>query len=250
MSKRAKVLRDPYLGPGLLMVEGRQYPFLMGGLWRSEVPAKPGLWVDVDFDEHGNIRGITAVPEAQLNEERADIKHKTAFTLSKFWLIRLLAVGLLAASWLFLTAVSVQVPFLGNVQLTFWQVLGYVNTGSHLPSLVSRDNPDPGFYGLLAVAALIGPFLQHLTKHKPAELGSLMPLVFTLAIGLIARARLVNFNTGFSAQAQMAGGLSVGLGTYLSIVVALYLAVMSIKNVLVNEPASERKLTRSEKAAA
>ena len=44
MAKRGKVLRDPHLGPGLLMVEGKQYPFLEGS-WRSDVPAKPGLVV-------------------------------------------------------------------------------------------------------------------------------------------------------------------------------------------------------------
>lgn len=65
MSKRGRVLRDPHMGPGLLIVEGKQYPFLMEGLWRSEVPAKPGLVVNVDFDAQGNLLGINAVPQSQ-----------------------------------------------------------------------------------------------------------------------------------------------------------------------------------------
>src|SRR5437016_9919068 len=71
MAKRAKVLRDPYFGPGILMVEGRQYPFLMNGMWRSQVPAKPGLLVDVEFDDGGNVTGITPVTESQIASERA-----------------------------------------------------------------------------------------------------------------------------------------------------------------------------------
>lgn len=258
MAKRAKVLRDPYLGPGLLMVEGRQYPFLMGGLWRSQVPAKPGLWVDVDFDEKGNICGITAVPDAQLAEEQAQLRNgaRAMVDSSKSRLIRFLAVVALGASWIFLTAVSVQVPFLGNVQLTFWEILGYLNSGSHLPSLVSRDNPDPGVYGFIAVAVLVGPLLGHVSKHRGAELGGLMPLIFTAVITVIVRTRLPNFNSGLtptsegSLPIQMASAFSAGMGMYVSGVVALYLAVISVKKVLVNRPAAERELVRTQEVAA
>jgi hypothetical protein len=48
--KRGKILRDPRAGPGLLMIEGRQYWFSMEGVWKSEVPPKPGLAVDVKLD--------------------------------------------------------------------------------------------------------------------------------------------------------------------------------------------------------
>ena len=39
MSKRGMALRDPYAGPGLLIVEGQQYPFVLEGVWGSEAPA-------------------------------------------------------------------------------------------------------------------------------------------------------------------------------------------------------------------
>src|SRR6266700_5569298 len=73
MAKRGKVLRDPLAGPGLLMVEGQQYPFVLDGIWRSAVPASAGLAVDVDFDSQGSIRGITAVPDSQLAKEQAEV---------------------------------------------------------------------------------------------------------------------------------------------------------------------------------
>ena len=73
MAKRGKVLRDPHAGPGLLIVEGRQYPFIMEGVWGSEVPPKPGLAVEVEFDSLDKIIGITALPESQIAKEQAEI---------------------------------------------------------------------------------------------------------------------------------------------------------------------------------
>lgn len=70
--KRGKILRDPRAGPGLLMIEGRQYWFSMEGVWKSEVPPKPGLAVDVKLDRAGQILAITAVSESQLAKEQAE----------------------------------------------------------------------------------------------------------------------------------------------------------------------------------
>jgi len=82
MKKRGKVLRDPRTGPGLtgpdrlrpglLMIEGQQYRFCLEGIWKSEIPPKPGLTVDVKLDHAGRILAITAVPDSQLAEEQAE----------------------------------------------------------------------------------------------------------------------------------------------------------------------------------
>src|SRR5262250_1021261 len=77
MRKRGKVLRDTHDGSGLLMIEGRQYPFRLDPMWKSSGPPKPGLPVDVDFGERGQIAAITIVPESQLEEERAEASRKT-----------------------------------------------------------------------------------------------------------------------------------------------------------------------------
>ena len=71
MKKRGKILRDPRTGPGLLMIEGRQYWFCCEGVWKSELPPKPGLAVDVKLDHAGQILAITGVSESQLAEEPA-----------------------------------------------------------------------------------------------------------------------------------------------------------------------------------
>ncbi len=71
MTKRGKVLRDPFGGPGLLMIEGRQCPFLLT-VWKSEGPPKPGLPVDIDFSQSQEILTVTVVPESQLLKERTE----------------------------------------------------------------------------------------------------------------------------------------------------------------------------------
>lgn len=53
------------------MIEGRQYWFHLAGFWKSEVPPRPGLAVDVNLDRVGNILFIAAVSESQPREEQA-----------------------------------------------------------------------------------------------------------------------------------------------------------------------------------
>lgn len=71
MKKRGKIVRDPRTGPGLLMIEGRQYWFCLEDVWKSEVPPVPGLPVQVEFDRAGQILAITALSESQLTQEQA-----------------------------------------------------------------------------------------------------------------------------------------------------------------------------------
>lgn len=70
MRVRGKVLREPDSGPGLLMIEGRQFRFSREAVWQSAVAPKPGLAVTVELDRDLQVVGITAIPEAQLAEEQ------------------------------------------------------------------------------------------------------------------------------------------------------------------------------------
>lgn len=72
MIKRGKVLRDPRTGPGLLMIEGQQYPFCLDDVWQSEMPPVPGRVVQVKFDRAGQITAITAAPEFRPGREQAE----------------------------------------------------------------------------------------------------------------------------------------------------------------------------------
>lgn len=59
-------MRDPRIGPGLLIVEGQQFPFSMPGAWRSEQPPAPGMPVEVEFGSAGEILAILPVSEVQI----------------------------------------------------------------------------------------------------------------------------------------------------------------------------------------
>jgi hypothetical protein len=54
------------------MIEGRQYWFCLEGVWKSGIPPKPGLTVDVKLDTAGRILAITAVSDSQLAKEQAE----------------------------------------------------------------------------------------------------------------------------------------------------------------------------------
>src|SRR5271157_3626476 len=71
MTKRGKILRDPRVGPGLLIIEGRQYEFSVDGVWKSKLLPLPGLVVDVNLDRAGRIVEIATVSEFPLGEEPA-----------------------------------------------------------------------------------------------------------------------------------------------------------------------------------
>lgn len=265
MAKRGKVLRDPHLGPGLLMVEGKQYPFLMEGLWRSEVPAKPGLVVNVDFDTQGNLNGITAVPQAQLDQEQDKLARGNRNGVLQSWasgesgLVQAAVAGVLVVSWLFLTAVSIHLPLIGELDFTFWQVLGYLNAGNSLQSFEVSGNPDSGILGFLAILVLAGPFLHYLWKDARACLGGLLPLSFmTLVVGrIVARihAALASQTNWLYSPAQTNPGhgifsvLSIGLGAYLSASLAIYLAVLSTKQFMKSRDVREEPIGASLKAA-
>jgi hypothetical protein len=268
MAKRGKVLRDPHTGPGLLMVEGQQYHFLLEGIWKSDVPPKPGLVVDVELDSLGKIVEITAVPESQIAKEQAEFalvaaRKKSAVLASrmaaKFGAPQLVATGLLALSWFSLTAFSVQLPFLGNIDFTFWQVLGFLNAGTVSQILERHANPSAGFYGVLALLAIAGPFFRHFWKDKRAILAGLLPFFFMLLVGILMRSNIQSSFGGYvdvpsgmqrQLQQQATKTISLGFGTYTAILVSLYFAANSAIEFFEAQTSEFPKLEKSRKAAA
>ena len=265
MKKRGKVLRDA--GPGLLIVEGQQYPFALEGIWKSDVPPKPGMVVDVEFDRENKIIAIYSVPESQLAKEQAEAAMAVARErgaalasgmVAKFGMPSLVAIGLLIVGWFFLSAVSVQLPFLGKLEFTFWQVLGYLNVSNGLQLLERNGHPSAGFYGLLALVAIVGPFLHHFWKDKRAALGGLAPMLFMILVGLVIRSNMQSaFSGGNTAsvyaqqmQDEAMKAVSLGFGAYISGLVSLYFAVVGTKRFLATKGAETLQLEKSQRAAA
>jgi hypothetical protein len=251
MKKRGKILRDTGAGPGILMVEGRQYPFFLEEVWRSEEAPRVGMVTDVDFNDHDEVVAVTAVPESQLAREQAEIAMAAAKergaalasgAVAKFGVPSLIAAAVLVIGWFMLPAASVEVPFGGNIHVTFWHILGLLNSGNIAASMATGTSPSSGIYGLLGVVAIAGPFVHHFWKDKRAVLGGLLPLVFMLLVALMVRSALDGAMGGGTegafgefareARAEAMKAISVGSGVYVALVASLYFAMVGAKKFL------------------
>ena len=263
MPKRGKVLRDPHFGPGLLMVEGKQYPFRMEGVWRSDIPAKPGLAVNVEFDRQGNPLVIAPVPQSKLDQEEAELAQSHSRLRLQRWgstaLVRLCLVAMLALSWFFLTAVSIHLPVVGKADLTFWQVLGYLNTGDSLQLLEVSGAPDSGALGFLVILVLAGSVLSSFWKDRRALLGGILPLSFMLLVAyridVSIRSLALQMNGPYAVlqtdpRYGIANVFSLGLGTYISGSLAVYLAVLSARQWMKSRQVREEPTPCSQRLAA
>ncbi len=251
MTKRGKVLRDTTGGPGLLSIDGQHVQFASEGVWHSEATPVPGMAVMVDFAQDGSIVGISSISDSQIAKEQAGVvveaarqrgKALASTAVARFGLPTLIATGLLMIGWFFLTAASIQ-TMLGRVDFTFWQLLGFLNSGSAFESVMQgRTGPSAGFYGFLALVALGGPFVPHFWKDKRASLGGLLPLLFMFMAAIMLRSSL---NSSFGADVNGPLGdmarqmreeamkaISLGFGSYLSALASLYFAGVGVKKFL------------------
>ena len=269
MQKRGKVLRDPLTGPGLLIAEGRQYPFVIDDSWKSDVPPKPGLLVDIEFDPEGKIAGITAVPHLQLAREQAELSEiakqgrkspLASILVAQFGVAELIATSLLMLSWFFLTAVSVELPLTGTSDLTFWQLLGYLGSGNLLQGLRTQISTGPGAYGLLAVIAILGPLVHHFWKGRRARLAGLLPLSLMLLVGVLLHSRIDSLlangvgrlygQSPEQARGELMSAIALGPGTYVSLVISIYFAFSSARQFLRSKASENTGTPESQSAAA
>ena len=255
MARRGTILRDTSAGTGLLVVDGTQHPFELTGMWRSTVPPRTGMVVDVAFDDAGAVVGVSAVAESVLARERADqamaaVKDRggalAGAMVSRFGRNDLIAIGLLIVAWFILTAGTFAGGMLGDVTFTFWQVLGYLNSGGQ--SLMRRMNgggAGAGFWGVLAIAALAGPFVHHLWKDRRANLAALLPLALMLLVLVVLYSKVGSAGSAAEGllgaegsqmmsqmRQQMRAAISFGMGTYLAFPVAIYFAGSGVKRFL------------------
>ncbi|OJV39975.1 MAG: hypothetical protein BGO25_09250 [Acidobacteriales bacterium 59-55] len=254
MKRRGKVLRDTSAGPGLLIAEGQQYPFPLEGVWQSETPPRPGLVVDVDLNEDGIVKSVTAVSESQIAKEQAEQALAAArakggalasTAVARFGMPTLVATGLLIIGWFFLSTISINTGFLGKMDFTFWRVLSFVNAKNAFEALGTlKDGGSAGLYGLLAVITLVGPFLSTFWKDRRAVLGGLLPLLFMLLVALLVRSAISSATAGAptemmdAARSEIMKQVSIGMGAYVSLLAAIYLAFISVKKFLVAKATS------------
>ncbi|HEX4066500.1 MAG TPA: hypothetical protein VHZ09_10800 [Acidobacteriaceae bacterium] len=250
MAMRGKVLQAG-AGQGLITVNGQQYSFATT-VWQSAAPAAAGMTVDVELGADGSVKRVTPVAEGQIAKEQAEAVMNAArqkggavasAAVAKFGIPLLAATGLMLVAWFFLSAVSVATPF-SKISFTFWQVLGFVNASNAWDAVMSGGGsaPSAGIYGLLAIVALAGPFLRFFWRDKRAALAGLLPLVFLLFVALMVRSSLSSALGGTAdgplaevqqqAQQAIMSALSVGIGSYLSLLVSAYLGWVSVQQFL------------------
>jgi hypothetical protein len=269
MTKRGKILQDASAGPGLVWVDGQQYRFTMGPLWRSAVPPTAGMTVEVEFAADGSIAAMTQVTDSQIAKEQAEAVMNAArqkggailsSAIGSFGLPLLIATGLLMVSWFFLSAVSIEALF-GKTSFTFWQVLGFLNAGNAWDVVMQgRGGPGAGLYGVVAIVALAGPFLRFVWKDKRASLAGTLPLLFMLFVWIMVRSSIHSATGGAAygpladvqrqVQDEMMKAISIGVGAYLSLLVSLYLAGIAAKQFLVARGVDSDMPSKSKTVAA
>jgi hypothetical protein len=255
MTRRGTILRDTNTGPGLLVVDGTQYPFLLEGAWRGTVPPKVGMVVDVSFAPGGEVATVAPVDESVLAREQADkamaaIKEKggamAGAMVARFGGRDLLAVGALVLGWFVLKVGAFEGGLMGNITFTFWQVLGYINSGAEsIGRRAMGGGTGTGLLGIVAIIALAGPFVHHFWKDKRAHLAGLLPLLLMLfalwrvygGMGDSVGNTASMFGEEGALMAEemrreMRNAVSLGIGFYVAMAASLYFAVTGAKRFL------------------
>lgn len=264
MKKRGRVLRDTSNGVGLISSDGNQYEFNLEGVWKSDVSPTVNMVVEFDLDDANKIIGINALSESHLAKEQADkvlsaakIKGGAVFdeAVARMGKPVLIAIALVAISWFFLSAITVQFSQDMAFKIPFWKILGMVNNGVErlaLDTLREGSGGDTGIYGFLAIAALLGPFASQFWKDSRAHLGNCLPLIMMLFIAASVYFDIQNSMKSAGSMGSMFGGaranefvhdmvsemmrsLHVGVGAYISIISSSYLAFVGLKKYLASK---------------
>lgn len=268
MIKRGRILRDTNVGAGLINVDGKQYEFTLEKTWDSDIPPTTGMVVEVELDDNEELIAAWAVDEKELAKEQATIllnatKQRAMGAYSNVSNLTgtpvLIAFVALVLGWFVLSTINIDLSGVygtkKSISFTFWQMLGIVNNADSSRSLLVADitGASKGFYAVLCIAALAGPFLFIFWKDPLAHLGNCLALVLILiAIGSIYTGYTSQINAGKEAIGAFGGAyaqniagmadklleqamkvISVGMGAYLSVIASVYLAFVGIKNYLV-----------------
>ena len=147
--------------------------------------------------------------------------------------------------WFFLPAVSVNMGMLGNNSVTFYQGLKLLNA-SGIESLAALSGGgSAGLYGVLCFLAIVAVLLPNVWQDRRASWGMAAPLALMLLVAMLAYFKVSSQisasqdamgqfggaqyqemarQAASQAAAEMRKAISIGLGVYLSIAGALYLA--------------------------
>jgi len=250
---RGKILRDTQSGPGLLAVDGNKLPFTLEDHWAGSTPPQTGGSVDIGFDEGGQLRTVHPIGVGKEELEIAGDLARQALgkgvpvlqgAAQKIGMPVLAAMAIVAISWIWLPAVTVQIMAGMAQSATMFDVLRMVNAGASLQDFGRGGSA--GIYGFLCILAMAAPALPALWRHRLAPLGYFAPLAFLAAVALGIYMKMNAMAGAATEQMRGLGGsgmgdivgammkqvmqaVSVGFGVYVSLLAALYLAWIGLR---------------------
>lgn len=244
-TRRGTILRDTNAGPGMLHVGGARHAFTLEQHWLGESAPQAGMVVDVRFDEQGEVEAVTP---AQIGKEELEKAKKMAQHVidsgspalarlgERIGIPVLAAVALVAVSWIWLPFLKVTVVAGMHQSATLFEVLRLANAGASLQSF-GQAGGSSGIYGVLCTLAMLAPLAPAFLARRKAAWLYFAPLAFVLAtaLGLYLKVRAMandmrilagpQANAMVDAMiAQIGGALSTGIGAWISLAAALYLA--------------------------
>lgn len=258
MNIRGKILRDTNAGPGLLSIALQQVPFTLEQHWKSDVPPKVGAVVDVERDAAGAVLTVVPVAEAQLAREQAEQAMLAARAkggalaaglTARFGLPTLIAMTALLVGWFFLNTVWVQMSQQYGVGMSFWKILGVINTPGGLMTGLGGADGSAGLYGFFCLVALAAPLAAYFWNDRRAHLGGLLPLLFMVLVGWMiykgvsdgmrhaqgvagmlgsAETGRMMENMGSEMLSAALRSISMGAGVYVAVLASLFLAARGL----------------------
>ncbi|MGE5471835.1 MAG: hypothetical protein ACM3X0_13625 [Bacteroidota bacterium] len=259
---RGKIISSQVDG-GIVSISGNQSRFSLEQHWRSDAVPRLDMVVDVEFDQAGTLLVVRAVSEAELAKEElkriSDHTQKAAAQLvgqasaiglpiarkaaAEMGVPTLVALAAVLVGWMFLNILTVHI--LGNSYqgFTFYGVLRLVNNVEHLDvnAISNWGNAGAGIYGFLCYAALAAVCVPHLVRKRHAWFGYTAPFLFMAGTLLSIYLKLRSSLNESAAQMQALGGsrmgdivnemsaqmmkaVSLGLGFYIALAAATFLA--------------------------
>lgn len=242
MTKRGRILRDTNVGPGLLTAEGVQYTFLLEGMWKSDVPPRTGMSVEVHFNGEGAPEKVYAVAEGQLAKEQAEqalAEARRQGTVlagglkARFGIVTLLAEAGLLLSFFVLPNLVIGSGFASHA-MSGWEAVSFEPARMGASGL--------GLLNLLALVCLFAPLAVTFVKASwkrwlyvaPFAFLFLATLTLTMRIASVGHAATQAMGDVFGGAARqignpIAGMFSAGMGAYLALLCSLYLLTRAFK---------------------
>lgn len=238
------IIRTPGNSPGLLVVDGRQKTFTLEGVWKSPVAPAVNMAVEIELDDGGSIRGLTArdsqqVAREKLNQiggaaqqhgkEAAEIARQGVGELAaRMGKVTMGAAIIHAIAWFSFPALTLGENFSNAARtLTLRNLVG-IDPNTNLETTPSNH----GLFALLGLLAIAAPFAAPFLRNRKARFLYAVPLVYlVIAVFVICSDLNTLFGRHYAnfVDAMNLLGFSIGYGTFVLVIATLVLAVQVLR---------------------